>query len=467
MLSRDRVSVQAVGYVEVLKANYVRDRDGWWPDPLLPLDWPGSGRAGLGPAARAFAALGETQPLWVTVRCPAGQRPGLYRGAVTLRPAGLPECRVPLTVQVRAFSLPARPRLKTAFAFFEGEYRNYYRRPMTLEQRRAAEAFLLDHRLNPMNLYTPFAWPPLEDLPGLRQRGLNAYCLGYCPDTVAKFGDLLYYRYLRDYRDWLATAGADRDAWLYGYDEPHCRPDWEQLKGVIREVYSLVEAVAPGLPRASTTAIVPELFGAVNLWVPQTMQVVRADTLGRRKAGDQVWTYVACTPPHPFANYFIEYPALDQRLLGWQTWQERCTGFLYYATNLWRPNYEAPAAAAVAPEGKVAEPLRWPDRPWNPRPEKDFAFNGDGLLVYPHPDGSLLSTVRLEAIGDGFEDYDYLCLLGDATAALKASGRKPELTTRAAAATLVPPELSTSLTEYSHDRSDGRGARESHFFAEG
>lgn len=437
-LPKDRVSVQAVGYVEVLKASYARDRDGWWPDPLLPLDWPGSGKQGLGPLASAFAKTGETQPLWVTVRCPAGQRPGTYTGTITLQPEGLPQSKVIVSVQVRSFDLPLRPRLKTAFAYFESEYRNYYQRPMTDEQRRGVEQFLLDHKLNPMNLYTPFAWPTPGDVKFMEQRGLNAYCLGYCPGTVKDFGEQGYYYYLRDTLDWLKAQGLDGDAWLYGYDEPHCRPDWEQLKGVMRDVYGLVDAVAPDLPKASTTALVPELFGAVNLWVPQTMQVVRKDTLDRQKAGDQVWTYVACTPPHPFANYFVEYPALDQRVLGWQTWQEHCTGFLYYATNLWKPNYEG-------------NKQRWPDLPWNPRPEKDFAFNGDGLLIYPNPDGSPLSTVRLEAICDGFEDYDYLCLLRDGAAALKSAGKKPDLVKQAQAATVVPPEVSRTLTDFNHD----------------
>ncbi len=439
-LPRSLVNVNAVGYVEMLKASYVTDRGGWWPDPLIPLDWPGSGKQGLGPLTDSFCKQGETQPLWVTVTCPTGTKPGAYRGTITLRPEGLPQSQVALTVQVRNFSLPLRPRLKTAFAFFEGEYRNYFKRPMTDAERHAAEDFLLAHKLDPMNLYTPWAWPGLKDLQRMRERGLNAVCLGYCPDTPEKFGDLVYYRYLREQRRQLAAANMAADGWLYGYDEPHCRPDFEQFKGIMREVYDMVEAVAPGMPRGSTTAIVPDLVGAVNLWVPQTMQVVRHDTLARQQAGDTVWTYVACTPPHPFANYFIEYAALEQRLLGWQTWQEHCTGFLYYATNLWRPNYEK-------------DDQRWPDVPWNPRPARDFQFNGDGLLIYPHPDGSLLSTIRLEAFRDGFEDYDLLCLLRDGGAALKAARKRADLVKQAAEHSVVPETVSKSLTDYNHDPS--------------
>jgi hypothetical protein len=450
-LPRSLVTLNAVGYVEMLKASYATDRGGWWPDPLIPLDWPGSGKQGLGPLADSFCRAGETQPLWVTVACPAGTKPGEYRGTITLRPEGLPESMVALVVRVRNFSLPLRPRLKTAFAFFEGEYRNYYKRPMTDDERHATEAFLLAHKLNPMNLYTPWAWPGLRDLAFMQARGLNAVCLGYCPDRPERFGDLVYYRYLREQRAWLAAHGLAADGWLYGYDEPHCRPDFEQFKEVMREVYDMVQVVAPGMPRGSTTATVPDLYGAVNLWIPQTMQVVRHDTLARQQAGDTVWTYVACTPPHPFANYFIEYAALEQRLLGWQTWQEQCTGFLYYATNLWRPNYEVPSPPGPSPTGGGEPVVRWPNVPWNPRPAKDFQFNGDGLLIYPHPDGSLLSTIRLEAIRDGFEDYDYLCLLHDAAQALKAARKSPALARQAEACSRVPEDLSRSLTDYNHD----------------
>ena len=234
------------------------ERAGWWPDPLIPLSWPGSGRKGLGPLADAFARIGETQPLWVTVNCPAEARPGEYSGLITLKPRGLPETTVSLKVRVRGFSLPLRPRLKTAFSFNERDILAFHKLPaLSTEQRRACEEFLLDRKTNPMLLYTPFAWPRLEDVPYMAERGLNAYCLGYVPDNPTAFGDQVYYRWLRDQRAWLARHGLERDAWVYGYDEPHCRPDFETLNGTIREVYGMVDEAAPGMPRGSTTAIIP------------------------------------------------------------------------------------------------------------------------------------------------------------------------------------------------------------------
>jgi len=38
--------------------------------------------------------------------------------------------------------------------------------------------------------------------------------------------------------------------------------------------------------------------------------------------------------------------------------------------------------------------------------------NGDGNLIYPGPE-SPLSSIRLENIRDGLEDYEYLRLLGE------------------------------------------------------
>jgi hypothetical protein len=68
--------------------------------------------------------------------------------------------------------------------------------------------------------------------------------------------------------------------------------------------------------------------------------------------------------------------------------------------------------------------------------------HGDGLLIYPGPDSQPLSSLRLEAIRDGLEDYEYLYLLGQ------------QATTNAAAATLLneaTQELVTGVTSYSRD----------------
>ena len=38
-------------------------------------------------------------------------------------------------------------------------------------------------------------------------------------------------------------------------------------------------------------------------------------------------------------------------------------------------------------------------------------YNGDGYLAYPGPNRTLLSSIRFEALRDGFEDHEYLAIL--------------------------------------------------------
>ena len=91
----------------------------------------------------------------------------------------------------------------------------------------------------------------------------------------------------------------------------------------------------------------------------------------------------------------------------------KCPVFLYWAVNNWDHNFKAPGEA------------RWPEVPWNPNTYA--TFNGDGQLVYPWPDGSLVSSVRLEIMRDGAEDLEYFVLLRDAVTDLERNGKQPEL----------------------------------------
>jgi hypothetical protein len=49
-------------------------------------------------------------------------------------------------------------------------------------------------------------------------------------------------------------------------------------------------------------------------------------------------------------------------------------------------------------------------------------YNGDGYLLYPGPNGALWSSMRLENLRDGIEDYEMLALLRDRASRAKARG---------------------------------------------
>ena len=78
------------------------------------------------------------------------------------------------------------------------------------------------------------------------------------------------------------------------------------------------------------------------------------------------------------------------RLLAWQQKQLNIGGLLYWDTNYW---------------GDVTSP--WGDAlttPWT----GNTAF-GDGSLMYPGQNGPV-SSLRLEEISDGIDDYEYLTI---------------------------------------------------------
>ena len=438
VIPADRIALNLVDYVKTRKPRYEVDYVGWWPDPLMdmrPFDVPAGG----------------IQPVWITVH-PAEDTPaGVYRGQVVLKPANAPETTLPIEVRVWDFALPKEPHLKTAFALFPHEIGAWYG-GMTHQIRLGYYEFLLEHRINPTNIYSSTPAPSKEDLPFCAERGLNAFCLAYTHNKGDKErAELL--DMLRDYESFLKEKGWWDKAYLYGFDEIP-----PEKYGELRDMYGWVKREFPDLPRMCTVIPNEDLRGYVDIWVPVTSNYRHEDAQEYTKAGDEVWWYVCCNPHHPYPNFFIDYPAIDPRILFWMNWKYRVPGFLYYAMNIWTSNrtaaevpnqqlpHEDPAAREAIKSGK-----RWPEVPWNTFTFSDF--NGDGQLIYPGPDGKPLSSIRLECIRDGIEDYEYFYLLNDLVNRMEKTGSKADAALLAKARKLlaVDDEVVESLTEYTLD----------------
>ena len=66
-----------------------------------------------------------------------------------------------------------------------------------------------------------------------------------------------------------------------------------------------------------------ELAQTIDAWVPATQNYEKwsGPIAAARAHGKQVWWYICCGPHHPHANFFIEYPAIEARLLmGMTAW---------------------------------------------------------------------------------------------------------------------------------------------------
>ncbi len=439
-----------VGYVETARPKYPTAYVGWWPDPLLP---PG----------RFDVKAGERQPLWFTVRAAPDAAPGTYRGVVTIRCAGA-AVRTAVCARVRRFRLPRPGTLATAFGIYpqtisNGYARGPYRQKLPIKTYARWCEFLGRYRLSPKNAANDYV--RIEKRGGEWTADLRAL-----QHTVARLAPRYFAPYsfclhrlptnhaLRNPKrppnldDWVRRTKAVAQAWkrmglprqvyIYGVDEPR-REDYPALC----KLYDQLHREVPGFPIMQTIGD-PEptaLVGRVGIWCPLS---ARADVTNfyrqRLAAGDRLWIYVCCGPVHPYANFFIDRPAVEHRVLFWQARQVGATGFLYWCMTYWR--------GLPAP---VTGPKCWPRVPFRLKDlatYRSYKVNGDGLLIYPGPDYTPYPSIRLEVIRDGVEDYEYLALISRLTRRAKARGVDAALVRRAQALCLVPASISQSMSEY-------------------
>lgn len=400
------VTVRAVEYVKVTEPTSSDVPAGEYPDPL--------------PETTAISARkGVNNPVWITIYVPAKAAPGEYTGAIDITAGGLKKLSVPIRLRVRSFELPYVTTLRTAFGCGV-DRAAHYQGATTLEQKRKlVELYNLDfwrHRVAP---YVPYACydikPTLEDhkitldfsdfdvavqkfFPLFNSFNLPRFGMG--DSAGMDFGDdysRLKVEYMRMVTEHLADKGQIGKGYNYIMDEP----TEEQYK-LVREEAELSRMADQRIKVLLTEQVEQALVGSVDIWVPVLPAYDESRSKARQAAGEEVWWYVCCGPHHPYPNNFIDYAAVDHRILPWITWRYGVNGILYWDTTYWRDNpWEI--AMSYTPDGKG----RW--------------GNGDGRLLYPpvkKPSDTFVAkgpvpSIRWEMIREGIEDYDYFRILQD------------------------------------------------------
>lgn len=398
------VRVAPVGFVKTETPPYRADYVGWYPDPILDF-------------LHTFEVRpGEVQPVWISLRAPAGQAPGTYRGTITVRPANAPAQTVDLRAVVWGFDLPEETHLRTALSLRDGMIEQVYGKPADAMIRRYQD-FMLKYRMNPDNIYrlpdpeapvnpgeNPWlqAAPAQDDLLRWDKAGMNAFNIFYVVKPKGLAAGAPYppeqKRQILEALDTLIPRykahGLFEKAYVYGFDEVHADSHnaMADIFGAIREKYPdlliLTTAYDATYGEASRLPM-------VDGWVPLTPSFAPDRVAKARKEGKDIWWYICVVPKTPYANILIEYPAIEGRMLmGLQTAKYQPGGFLYYAVNRW------PLSRKPITEGPYTD---WPTR--------SFAeLNGDGSYMCAGPDGPL-ATIRMENLTDGIEDNEYFWLL--------------------------------------------------------
>lgn len=459
---RPSVQVRFAGYVPVSRGT------GHTPDHLLVARPPAEIPDPLLEDTSIMLKPGRAQSVWVTVRVPEDCQPGEYRGSIVLT-APDSEVEVPLRVRVREVAVPAERSLYiTNWFSVENIASAAGVQPWSEGHWKLLEAWarlMADYRQNVVITPLMSLIVAHEDADGRLRFDFSrldqwirvfdeAGALGLIegghlggrseweapdfdaarPVTVLPDGSLKRWepvkvtsaaqreflsQFLPALRDHLRQIG-----WLDRYvqhlvDEPITvnAESYNRLAAMVREF-------APEF-RIIDATMCREVAGSVDIWVPQPQEIAAHwDFFQERKSkGEQVWFYTCLSPTSGYMNRMVDYHLLPVRLLHWQNFRYDLPGYLHWGLNHWR---EDPF--------RNLEPLL---------SGETYLPPGDTHIVYPGKYGPL-SSIRLEAMRDGIEDYELLRLL-----ALK--DRK--------AADRICASVVRSMTDYTVDPTEFRRAR--------
>jgi len=415
-------------------------RPGWYPDALIPFRHPTTRQ----PLADArFVAVPfelpaeQTHGFWVDICVPEDAPAGEYRGEYRVRAADGRERTIPVKLTVWGFTLPRVAALRTALGSPASKLRGYYAYLVRNGQRstapdwqqvdRQCAEMLTRHRIN-------VAPPPVGDLPIARADGtfevpsemivafrrfvdtyhVNALQLPHpktaVRDPVAE-GEKL--------RRWLAAWDRAADAldrpgvlfYIYLKDEPNDPAAYAEVRRwgeAIRAARSVVQVLVVEQTRPQQAAW-GDLYGAVDIWCPLFAAFLPESAARRQAAGETIWAYTALCQGTPTPWWQIDRPLVNYRVPAWIAWRYRIRGLLYWGNMCY---WE-----------EVADPWTEPATFHTGGGFRRQVFNGEGTLVYPGREvgfDGLVPSMRLKALRDAVEDYDYLYLLEKAGRAEEA-----------------------------------------------
>jgi len=405
-------------------------RPGWYPDPLIPLKHPVTGKPLAGARLTAVPfdlPAGETHGFWADVYVPADAKAGQYRGTYRVTGAGGKAAEIEVSLTVWDFALPATPTMKTAFGNPAVRMRGYYRdrakegKEQEPSDWAAVESqcarMLADHRISatpPMVISATVSEDggpraPPEQVEVMREF-IDRYHVNtvMVPNvtTVVRDPDFDRARLLAWLKGWDALiADLDRPDvvfCVYLIDEPND----EKAYQFVRRWGASLRAVKPSVKIMVTEQTQPQeaawgdLYGAVDIWCPLFSLFNPDSAAKRRQAGETIWAYTALCQGKPTPWWHIDHPLLNYRAPAWISWRYRIRGLLYWGgMSYWKEVEDPWTDAWTYGRGK------------GPRAP---VFNGEGTLVYPADavgyDG-IAPSLRLKALRDSIQDYDYFSIL--------------------------------------------------------
>jgi hypothetical protein len=362
---------------------------GTYAEPLIPFNDPETGAALCGSSAtlkacNASVSSGQNQPYWIDISIPHGvanSPAGTYTGSVTVS-SSQGTSTIPVSLTVWNFELPMQPSELSLWTLFPAASGN-----TTTTVARA----LMRNKV--MGWYDP-AGNASSDVTnmGLNRSGLDSYYyIGIqCNGSSSSIPTTSQ----------INTAAANFPAGLgldfYLSDELNgCTGDYNAIKTMGANAHAANRSVKTMVTLNATD---PNLYGAVDHWVLLD-SLQQWPTLPFTAGGD-LWSYTSCNAGYGNApEWMVDYPPINERIqAGFLNFTQGATGLLYYRADGWTAGNAIGSwnnVDTTACGGGLGRP-------------------GDGIFLYPPaPIGSTESApgIRLKAIRDGIQDYEYAQIL--------------------------------------------------------
>lgn len=430
--SAENFEIFAEWYVEVNESYNMDAYYGYYPDALVPME-------NFKILHHNSIDAGENQGIWINANIPADQTAGFYTGNAVLTVDGT-EYNVPVELTVYNAVMPEENHQPSSFAIWY-DYIVYGEGDYSAELADEYFWFLVDKRVMPLDpdpsktsdyaKYVEWIVETQAENPKIASYGLPhgiAHIEGTTRRIVDRSSIMKLLTLMAEKNIELREAGNEtidlfKKAFYYLggiVDEPTgeaiervaiCDLIISECKIAIADKYfkdkyqDLYESCM-GLRHVVTTAYNTELLGSdttggVQTWCPQFQhwqsESQRQEYYARqnttdRLMGEDAWWYGCNNPKAPYPTYHLDDDMIASRVLSWMQFDYNVDGDLYWLVNNYK-GYDMWSVCCVAESA------------------------GEGNLLYPGSKYGIfgpLSTLRLESIREGREDYECFWLMEQA-----------------------------------------------------
>jgi Glycoside hydrolase 123, catalytic domain/Glycoside hydrolase 123 N-terminal domain len=388
-----------------------------------------------------------TQAVWLTFTVPNGVPPGDYKGAVVVREKSVERVRAPFDLRVVAATVPPQTlRVTNWFYLSNSQLQPFYGVSVFSEGwwkllGRIGHVLAEHHQNMIATPLTGFYFSNFALIQARVEKGSIVYDFSRFDRWVKTFQDAGLIGYIEGghvLRRYQEEPGSPVRVQVYvnkngkavledlSPDTPRAEvglrsmlkalynhlkeKGWQHIyyQHVLDEVresempvyvkYSaIVHSAMPGIQTMDAVSAHRDLNiyeKSCNVWVPVLGSF---DNLVSRlhehvKRDGSVWFYTCMAPVGHYPNRFIDYSLVKVRLLQWINFRYDLTGFLHWGGDYWSSN-----------------PVKDTQPKLGAGPHEIRSYPGDGFIVYPDPERrTILSSIRLEQMMEGIEDYGLL-----------------------------------------------------------